>query len=69
MKKETKKLWRGELLTIQEAADSVRLGKTTMYALVKDGTIPSFKPDTTGRGKIMIDSADLHDWMEKRKTG
>jgi excisionase family DNA binding protein len=51
---------RGELLTIDEAARYIRMGKTTFYECVKEGKIPFFRPP---KGKILLDTADLDDWL------
>jgi excisionase family DNA binding protein len=50
----------GQLLTIDEAAKYIHLGKTTLYECVHNGSIPFFRP---ARGKILLDSAVLDDWL------
>jgi excisionase family DNA binding protein len=56
---------RGELLTIEEAAKYIHMGKTTFYNCVNNGSIPSFRPP---RGKILCDTADLDDWLRMSKV-
>jgi excisionase family DNA binding protein len=56
---------RGQLLTIDEAAKYIHLGKTTFYECVHRGVIPFFRPP---RGKILIDTADLDDWLRISKV-
>lgn len=56
---------RGELLTFEEATKYIRMGKTTLYECIKDGTIPFFRPP---RGKILFDSEDLNDWLRASKV-
>jgi excisionase family DNA binding protein len=56
---------RGQLLTIDEAARYIRIGKTTLYNCVKVGAIPFFRPL---RGKILLDTADLDDWLRVSKV-
>ena len=55
---------RGELLTIEEAAKYIRLGKTSLYHCINKGDIPYFNPPM---GKMMVDSADLDDWLHRSK--
>jgi excisionase family DNA binding protein len=56
---------RGQLLTIDEAAKYIRLGKTSLYDCIHGGNIPFFRPP---RGKILLDSADLDDWLRVSKV-
>ena len=63
------KPFRGKLLTVKEAADYVRLGKSSMYNLIAKGTIRSFNPDHNGQGKKLVDSAALDDWLRIREIG
>ena len=56
---------RGELLTIDEAAKYIRMGKSTLYECINKCEIPFFRPP---RGKILIDSADLDDWLRMSKV-
>ena len=57
------------MLTVKEGADYARIGRTLMYGLIHDGTIPAFRPDSKGRGKLLLDRADIDNWLSKRKTG
>jgi excisionase family DNA binding protein len=56
---------RGQLLTIDEAVQYIRMGKTTLYDCVNHARIPFFRPS---RGKILFDTADLDDWLRKSKV-
>jgi excisionase family DNA binding protein len=58
-------LVRGQLLSVKEATEYIRLGKTTLYDCVHSGAIPFFRPP---RGKILLDSADLDDWLRISKV-
>ena len=58
------KPFKGELLTIDEAVKYIRLGKTSLYDCIKRGEIPFFRPP---RGKILLDTADLDDWLRLSK--
>jgi excisionase family DNA binding protein len=55
---------RGRLLTIDEASKYIRLGKTNIYQCIKDGTFTFFRPP---KGKMLLDSADLDDWLRISK--
>ena len=63
------KPFRGELLTVKESAKYAHEGLTTMYGLVKKGSIRSFQRDKNGQGRILIDSAAIDDWLRERMTG
>jgi excisionase family DNA binding protein len=43
---------RGKLLTIDEAAKYIRMGKITLYEFVNSRNIPFFRPWMTGCGKV-----------------
>ena len=55
---------RGKLLIVNEARKYVGLGKTTFYDCLKKGEIAYFDPP---RGKRLVDTADLDDWLRKYK--
>lgn len=48
-------------LSVSEAADLVGVSKPTMYALIRDGTIPSVHAGT----KIVIHRQAVIDWLSK----
>ena len=50
------------ILTIEEAAEVLRVGRTTMYELVLSGQVPSF---TVGRARRLRRS-DLDDYIKRR---
>jgi excisionase family DNA binding protein len=56
---------RGQLLTIDEAAKYIRMGKTTFYDCINSGDISFFRPPW---GKILLDTADLDDWLRMSKV-
>jgi excisionase family DNA binding protein len=56
---------RDQLVTIDEGAQYIRMGKTTLYDCIKRGDIPFFRP---ARGKILLDTADLDDWLRRSKV-
>jgi excisionase family DNA binding protein len=56
---------RGELLTIDEAAKYIRLGKSTLYGCINKGIITFFRPP---RGRILLDTADLDEWLRISKV-
>jgi excisionase family DNA binding protein len=63
--KQEEKPVRGQLLTIDEASAYIRMGKTTFYECINTGKIPFFRPP---RGKILLDTADLDDWLRISKV-
>jgi excisionase family DNA binding protein len=56
---------RGRLVTIDEGAEYIRLGKTTLYDCIHSGKLPFFRPP---RGKLLLDTADLDDWLRVSKV-
>ena len=56
---------RGELIDIDEAAKYVCMGKTTFYECINKGLITYFRPP---KGKILLDTADLDDWLRVSKV-
>ena len=56
---------RGELLTVNEAAKYIRMGKATFYECINAGQISYFRPP---KGKILVDTADLDDWLRVSKV-
>jgi len=65
VKQHEEKPFRGELLTIDEAAKYIRMGKSTLYECIKKCEFSFFRPP---RGRILIDSADLDDWLRIGKV-
>jgi len=57
-------LVRGVLLTIDEAAEYIRMGPSTLYQ--KRYKIPHFSPPN---GRILFDSAALDDWLKNSMAG
>ena len=54
------KPYRGELLTVDEAAKYIRMGKTSFYDCINRGDFAFFRPP---KGKILVDSAVLDEWL------
>ena len=55
----------GELLTVEEGAKYIRMGKTLFYECLKKGLFSYYRPS---KGKILIDSAVLDDWLRKSEV-
>ncbi|MDR0708441.1 MAG: helix-turn-helix domain-containing protein, partial [Spirochaetaceae bacterium] len=53
------------LLTVNEAAKYIHIGLTTLYECVHNGALPFFRPP---RGKILLDTADLDEWLRISKV-
>jgi predicted DNA-binding transcriptional regulator AlpA len=53
---------RGDLLTMEETAEKIRMSTKWIYAHMENGTLPFpwFMPSP---GKRLIDSADIEDWQ------
>jgi excisionase family DNA binding protein len=54
-----------DLLKVKEAADHLRLGKSTVYALMESGRLPFFKLG----GSIRLSRADLDAYRESCRVG
>lgn len=52
-----------QLMTLEEVAAHLRIGKRTAYQWAKDGRIPAFKVGQAWR----FDRADIDRWVEKQK--
>ena len=53
--------FKGKMLTLKEAADYLRMGKSTLYECVEDGSIRYYRPP---RGKILFNIDDLDKWLD-----
>ena len=64
-------LFEGDLLTIRQEGRLVPIGRSTLYALVDSGQLPSYRVSPTGsrRGRILIHRADLKAFIEKSRAG
>jgi excisionase family DNA binding protein len=51
------------LMTLEEVAEHLRIGKRTTYGWAKSGKLPGFKVGGTWR----FDRADIDTWVEKQK--
>ncbi len=54
-----------DIMTVAETADYLRIGKTTLYKMVRDGKIPAFKIGNQWRFK----RDDIEKWLEKITEG
>jgi len=54
--------YRDKMLTLEEAAKYLRMGKSTLYECVNDNSIRCFRPP---RGKILFNVEDLDAWLDK----
>jgi len=54
-----------EFLTVEEIAEYLRVSKMTVYRMVEDGTLPSFR---VGRS-IRIPTDDFNKYMEAQQRG
>jgi len=55
----------GKMLTLEEAAKYLRMGKSTLYECVNDGSISSFKPP---RGPRLFNVDDLDAWLDRSEV-
>ena len=55
----------GDLLTVAQVLRIVPLSKTTVYALVDSGQLPSYRVSVAGsrRGRVLIARADLEAFL------
>ncbi len=56
----------GDLLTVKQALALVPIGRSTVYALVDSGQLPSYRVSMAGsrRGRVLIARADLEAFVE-----
>ncbi len=52
-----------QLMTLDEVAQHLRIGKRTAYGWAKSGKLPAFKVGGTWR----FDRADIDRWVDERK--
>ncbi len=55
-----------QLLRLAEVLAKVRLGKTTLYSLVKEGAFPA--PIRIGKRATAWRAQDIHDWVMSREV-
>ncbi|MCL2210220.1 MAG: hypothetical protein FWC03_11755 [Treponema sp.] len=58
---------RGKLVGMKEASERIFMGKTWIYDHMRDGTLP-FPWFNLATGKRAFDTADLDDFLLKRKV-
>jgi putative molybdopterin biosynthesis protein len=56
-------------LTPQEVADVLRVGRSTVFELIKRGEIRHLRVGKSQRARILIYKADLEAWIEANKQG
>lgn len=56
------------LLRIEEAADLLSIGRSTIYDLLNRGELPSVRIGGAGkRGAVRIARTDLEDWVSRQR--
>ena len=55
----------GEILTLKEVAEYLKLAEKTAYRLVAEGKLPGFKVGGSWRFK----ESDIESWIEESKKG
>jgi len=61
----------GDLLTVRAALAILPVGRTTLYALIRDGQIPAIRVRAAGsrRGRLLLHRADLAAYVERARHG
>ena len=59
----------GDLLTIAQVQKLVPLARSTIYALVASGELPSFRVRAAGggRGRVLVSRRDLEAFIERAR--
>jgi excisionase family DNA binding protein len=52
-----------KLLTVDEAAELLRVSKWSVYRRIYDGSIPALKLGSGPRAPIRIDESELESWL------
>lgn len=52
-----------QLMTLEEVAEYLRIGKRTAYGWAKSGRLPAFKVGGTWR----FDRVDIDEWVDEQK--
>jgi excisionase family DNA binding protein len=53
----------GELMTLSEVAEYLKIAERTAYGWVKEGKLPGFKMGSAWR----FDKADIQKWVQEKK--
>jgi len=53
-----------QLMTLEEVAEHLRLGKRTTYRMAKEGELPAFKIG----GAWRFDRVDIDQWIQEQKA-
>ena len=61
----------GDFLTVAEVLRIVPLSKTTVYALIDSGQLPSYRVSVAGsrRGRVLIARRDLEAFLDSAPVG
>ena len=54
----------GELMTLSEVAEYLKIAERTAYGWVKEGKLPGFKLGNAWR----FDKADIQKWVQEKKS-
>ena len=54
----------GELMTLSEVAEYLKIAERTAYGWVKEGKLPGFKLGSAWR----FDKADIQKWVQEQKA-
>lgn len=66
---EGERLRRGDLLTIAQALAFLPVGRSTLYALIESGDLPSYRIRAFGlrRGRVLVHKRDLEAFIESAR--
>jgi len=61
----------GDLLTVPQALAILPIGKSTLYALIEAGDLPSYRVRAPGarRGRILVARGELEAFLAKSRQG
>lgn len=51
------------MMTVDETATRLKVSTSTVYALCKTGQLPCYRIGANGRGKVLIDEADVESFL------
>jgi len=56
-------------MTPDEVAGVLRIGRSTVFSLLRSGEIRHLRVGKSARARILVYKADLVEWIEANKTG
>ena len=56
-------------MTVEQAANFTGFSKAYIYKLIGAGKIPSYKPDMSRQGKVILCKEELQNWLFANKRG